>query len=304
MARSPKKVTPKASGEARPQRAHKFSSSYNEHKLSLHAFANPIAEAPAATTKKEAKKKPAGKKAKQTKANYAILIKRALKDVPDPGWSVAKLLSFLEDNYGKDSRRHLLLALKKGESAGVFIRTRGSYRLSRSKKNRAHKKKPATKSASTKARAKKGAVKKTTPTKKKATSTKKKAATTKKTATKEKAPKKSPAVKKSRAKTAAAASSEGASEGASAPAQNVIGPAHDPNAQPHEAAGVWQYYDGTWHGYPEDSNRTMEGAYQNYLTTKVDGHQVKSGKFTYEVTFKDFTQRNTQTNTMRRLQRL
>jgi len=70
--------------------------------------------------------------------------------------------------------------------------------------------------------------------------------------------------------------------------------------------GVWQYFDNGWHDYYPDASNIVEGVYQEYKANPAGGldiRAVKSGHFSYQVDFLSLTQTNTQTHTVRNIQR-
>jgi len=310
---------------------------YNEHKLAVAASFVPKPAKKKATVKKVAAKK--GKKG----TTYLVLVKRALKDVEAPGWGVESILnSLVANNPDKNNRRYIRQALNSGVEKKIFIKTKGSYRLSKKaqekmsrtdkKKKEAAKakkaatkktdgKKSATKKTTKKTGTKKTATKKTatkkTATKKTATkksTTKKEGATKKKVTTKKAATKKTDKKEKAPVKRVSKKKAEDSSS-ASSPkkakkGKKVIGPSgsDESSSAVSEAAGVWQYYDGGWHNYASDASLIVEGVYKEFIAagegSGLDIRAIQSGHFSYMINFREMEQTNTQTGTKRKIKRV
>lgn len=274
---------------------------YNVQTLSDLSMVRKAAPAPKKGAKKAPKKAAVKKGGKKTTATYAQLVLRALRKEKE-AIGIKSVINWLEKNYpDKTNRRFVTLALKEGVSAGTFIKSKGSYRLSKKTLDKLAKKKkttkkPATKKTGTKKTGTKKTTKKTGDKKTTAKKTAKKTAT-KKTRTEKKEKPSTPKKKRS------------AGESTSTPskaAKKVIGPpSSDSSSSVSEASGVWQYYDGGWSNYEATASRIVEGVYQEYLTApEIHIRPVQSGHFSYSVNFKDLEQENTQTGTKRKIRRV
>jgi len=71
---------------------------------------------------------------------------------------------------------------------------------------------------------------------------------------------------------------------------------------------VWQYSDNGFCNYDTLASDTVEGVYQEYLTSPytTDVRSVKSGQWSYLVDFKEMTQQNIQheSHTKRKIRRI
>jgi hypothetical protein len=84
------------------------------------------------------------------------------------------------------------------------------------------------------------------------------------------------------------------------------------DSTPSKASGelvwVWQYYDGGFHNFDASASDTVEGVYQEYLTSPYtcDVRAVQSGQWQYEIDFRLMTQTNIQheNNKKRRIRRI
>jgi len=71
---------------------------------------------------------------------------------------------------------------------------------------------------------------------------------------------------------------------------------------------TWQFYDGGFHNYDSAASDTVEGVYQEYLSSPYtcDVRAVQSGQWQYEIDFRLMVQTNIQheSHTKRRIRRI
>jgi len=253
--------------------------------------------------------------ARKTKPTYQKMITRALMTDKEHPLSVQAISKFIEATYpvGETYKRYLKHALKTGLAAKLFVKVRGSFRLSaKSLKKTGRKKKKSTskspskktkktdkKSGSKSPKPKKSKkedssrkkTKKTTPKKAKATTATSSTTTTTtaSTTTPLEAPKRgrSTGIKKTEA-----------SKEISSPTK-LVGSKYDHH---------WQYHHGTWKDYDAKASDTVEETYLKYLENRgeTDVRAVKSGQWEYQVDFMAMKQTNIQheNHTVRNIRRL
>jgi len=229
---------------------------------------------------KKAKASAGDKKASKSKSKgpkYRDLIIEAIRATQKPvkGASLARIRKYLAEKHPEKSDRVAIrLALRHGVTAGVFVKTLGSFRVAAgvaTKKN-SRSKKP--KAAGTDASAgdakktkapKKVVTKKATPAKRASAASKKKAA--------------APRVRKAPSATATAKAT-----------------VFDNSTEAPKAAGVtWQYHHGIWKDYKEAASDVVEAAYQEWLRNPyTDVRAIKSGDWEYQVDFTNMRQTNIQ----------
>jgi len=256
--------------------------------------------------KKVKVKAPKKKVERKSKPSYARMISKALSSQlkeDSPYLSLKGISKFIEENYpvGATFHRFVKMALKRGLAEGVFIKLRGSFRLS------AKAKKKRTSSSSSKresSRKNSDSPRKKSPAKKERKEKKDK---------KEK-PEKSPETKKRKAPAKRSEEKEGKKE---KPAKKARGEKEGEEEETKKISKkpeglkfdhFWQYKDGPWKNYDGEASNTVEQVYQNYLANKgdTDVRAVKSGSWEYMVDFLAMKQTNIQhdNHTVRDIRRL
>jgi len=119
------------------------------HEYNINKLLNVLKPKPQIKKPKVVKKK-TGKSVKKTAGpTYFVLIKRFLRELTDKNTkSTQAIVKHFEENYPeKCSRIRIKIALQKGVNEKVFVKVRGSYRLSSKQKKRADKPKKTRKSS-------------------------------------------------------------------------------------------------------------------------------------------------------------
>jgi len=287
--------------------------------------------------KKRVTKKPSLKKVnskgeviktkRKTHPSYQALIKRCIKQNQSrKGTTRQAILKYIFTNYGVENPSALKRALTAGVASKRIVQvSKGRYNLSNSEKRKEKKKSKKTK------KSKKSSKKKSTKSDSKTKSTKKKKSSKKngKKEKKEKAPKKlklpkvtktAPTKKVSKTaptkKVSKTAPTKKVSTGApitrgvpkTQSSRNSASSSKTDTTGSGELVWTWQYYDGGFHNYDSAASDTVEGVYQEYLTSPYtcDVRSVQSGQWQYEIDFRLMLQTNIQheSHTKRRIRRI
>jgi len=287
-----------------------------EPKASPAKTAPPVA---ATKTKKKAtaivSKKTGEKEKRKSHPTYQAMIRKALKgDTSRKGTSIQAIYKFIEDNYAVHARARSFVkrALRRLVDDGDITNpTVFRYKLAKTTKKSPKKKtKKSDKEKKSKKSDKEKKSKKSDKEKKKSKKdTKEKKSTKKvttkratKTSTKEKV---SPLAKVARAPKGTTKTTRGTAKKAS---KSAATDSTSESAAPGELKWVWQYFDGGFKNYDVAASDTVEGVYQEYLTSPytTDVRSVKSGQWSYLVDFKQWTQQNIQheNHTTRKIRRV